>query len=486
MQFNTRRCKLLVNRVVSFEYFCSSASLLAGSVLVYEFFNLLYMSEGKTFYIETYGCQMNFSDSEIVASVLRDAGYQFVDNAGEAGLILINTCSIRDKAEKRIWKRLRELHAFRKKNHAIQIGVIGCMAERLKDELLESGFSVDLVAGPDAYRVLPTLLTEVDGGQKAANIELSAEETYDDIQPVKYHSNGVSSFISIMRGCENFCAYCVVPFTRGRERSRDPRTIVNEAARLFDEGFREVTLLGQNVNSYRWEADGVVTSFPDLMGQVAAISPMLRVRFTTSHPKDLSDDLLRVMVSYPNICRSVHLAVQSGSNRVLKLMNRRYTREWYLERVASIRHYMPDCTLSTDIIAGFCSETDDDHADTISLMQEAAFDSAFMFRYSERSGTLASKRYPDDVADEVKASRLSEIIALQQKLSARSNRADIGKVLEVLVEGSSKRSPDFLMGRTSGNKVVVFPDRGNKPGDYVMVKITGSTPATLKGMIAAV
>ncbi|HAQ65126.1 MAG TPA: tRNA (N6-isopentenyl adenosine(37)-C2)-methylthiotransferase MiaB [Bacteroidales bacterium] len=442
------------------------------------------MPEGVNFYIETYGCQMNFSDSEIVASVLLDAGYHLVDDASQAGLILINTCSIRDKAEQRIWKRLRELQAFRKKNHSMLIGVIGCMAERLKDELLESGFSVDLVAGPDAYRVLPTLLAEVGGGQKTANIELSIEETYDDIQPVKFHSNGVSSFISIMRGCENFCAYCVVPFTRGRERSRDPRTVVEEAARLFGLGFREVTLLGQNVNSYHWDADGIVTSFPVLMGQVAAISPLLRVRFTTSHPKDLSDDLLHVMASYPNICRSVHLAVQSGSNRILKLMNRRYTRDWYLERVASIRQFLPDCTLSTDIITGFCSETDADHADTISLMQEAAFDAAFMFRYSERSGTLASKRYPDDVPDEVKASRLSEIIALQQKMSAKSNRADIGNVLEVLVEGSSKRSPDFLMGRTSGNKVVVFPDRGFKPGDYVMVKITGSTPATLKGMIA--
>lgn len=426
---------------------------------------------------------MNFSDSEIVASVLKEAGYAQCDEPSAAGLILINTCSIRDKAEQRIWKRLRELQSFRKKSPAMQIGVIGCMAERLKDELLEGGLAVDLVAGPDAYRVLPSLLHDVDSGQKAANIELSADETYDDIQPVRFHSNGVSAFISIMRGCENFCSYCVVPFTRGKERSRDPQTIVGEASRLFEQGYREVTLLGQNVNSYRWESEGVVTGFHHLMERVAAINPALRVRFTTSHPKDLSDELLQTMAGYPNICRSVHLAVQSGSDRILKLMNRRYTRAWYLDRVSAIRHFLPGCTLSTDIISGFCTETDEDHADTLSLMQEAAFDSAFMFRYSERSGTLAAKRLPDDVPDETKAVRLSEIIALQQKMSARSNRADIGSVFEVLVEGPSRRSSDFLMGRTGGNKVVVFPDGGARPGDYIRVRITGSTAATLKGVL---
>lgn len=442
------------------------------------------MPKGKTFYIETYGCQMNFSDSEIVASVLSRSDYRQVDEAEQAGLILINTCSIRDKAEQRIWKRLRELQSLRKKNPLLHVGVIGCMAERLRDELLESGFSVDLVAGPDAYRILPALLQEVESGQKAANIELSAEETYDDIQPVRFHSNGVSAFISIMRGCENFCSYCVVPFTRGKERSRDPQTIVAEAQHLFNLGYREVTLLGQNVNSYRWDNQGEITAFHHLMARVAEVSPLLRVRFTTSHPKDLSDELIETMSQFPNICKSVHLAVQSGSNRILKLMNRKYTREWYLGRVTAIREKMPDCTLSTDIIAGFCTETDDDHADTLSLMQEAAFDSAFMFRYSERQGTLAARRFSDDVPDEVKARRLSEIIALQQKMSGRSNRADIGKMFEVLVEGTSRRSPEFLMGRTSGNKVVVFPDRGAKPGEYVMVKITGSTPATLKGLPA--
>lgn len=440
------------------------------------------MSVEKTFYIETYGCQMNFSDSEIVASVLHKSGYEQSADPSKASLVLVNTCSIRDKAEQRIWKRLRELQALRRRNQVLQIGVIGCMAERLKDELLESGFHVDLVVGPDAYRILPALLQEVDAGQKAANIELSAEETYDDIQPVRYNSNGVSAFISIMRGCENFCSYCVVPFTRGKERSRDPETIVNEAKRLYEMGYREVTLLGQNVNSYNWVHENKSILFHDLLEKVAWVNPLLRVRFTTSHPKDLSDELIKTMARNSNICRAVHLAVQSGSNRILGLMNRKYTREWYLDRVAAIREAMPDCTLSTDIIAGFCSETEEDHLFTLDLMNLAAFDSAFMFRYSERSGTVAAKKYSDDVPGEVKARRLSEIIALQQKLSGKSNRSDIGKVLEVLVEGKSKRSPDFLMGRTSGNKVVVFPDNGHQAGTYVNVKITGSTPATLKGI----
>ncbi len=440
------------------------------------------MSNNRKFYIETYGCQMNFSDSEIVASVLSQNEFQQASSLEEASLILLNTCSIRDNAEQRIWKRLKELKSLKKKNPGLQIGVIGCMASRLKDELMEGGLAVDLVAGPDSYRALPSLLTNIENGQQAANVALSAEETYDNIEPVRFHSNGISAFISIMRGCENFCSYCVVPFTRGKERSRNPHTIVEEARELVSKGYQEVTLLGQNVNSYKWEDENGLVGFPNLMARIAEVSPLLRVRFTTSHPKDLSDDLLKVMASYPNICPAVHLAVQSGNNRILKLMNRKYTREWYLERVAAIRHYIPDATITTDIIAGFCSETEEEHKETLSLMEAAAFDAAFMFRYSEREGTLASKRLPDDVPDEVKARRLDEIIKLQQNLSARSNRADIGKSFEVLVEGKSKRSDDFLMGRTPQNKVVVFPARSYKSGDRVLVKITGSTPATLKGV----
>ena len=440
------------------------------------------MTNNRKFYIETYGCQMNFSDSEIVASVLSRNEFEQAKSLGEASLVLLNTCSIRDNAEQRIWKRLKELKSLKKKNPGLQIGVIGCMASRLKDELMEGGLAVDLVAGPDSYRALPSLLLEIENGQQAANVALSAEETYDNIEPVRFHSNGISAFISIMRGCENFCSYCVVPFTRGKERSRNPFTIVGEARELVTNGFQEVTLLGQNVNSYHWEDENGLIGFPELMRRVAEVSPNLRVRFTTSHPKDLSDELLKVMASYPNICQAVHLAVQSGSNRILKLMNRKYTREWYLERVAAIRYYLPDATITTDIISGFCSETEEEHKETLSLMEAAAFDAAFMFRYSEREGTLASKKLPDDVPDEVKARRLDEIIKLQQNLSAKSNRADIGKTFEVLVEGKSKRSDDFLMGRTPQNKVVVFPARTFKAGDRVLVKITGSTPATLKGV----
>ena len=424
---------------------------------------------------------MNFSDSEIVASILSGNEYSLVEDSSQAGLILINTCSIRDKAEQRVWKRLRELKALRKKNPFLRIGVIGCMAERLHEQLLDPRHGVDLVAGPDAYRNLPELIAQTDTGAQAANVQLSLEETYDDIEPVRLAPGGISAFISIMRGCENFCSYCVVPFTRGKERSRDPQTILNEARSLFDKGYREVTLLGQNVNSYRWQNKESLVTFPDLLRLTAEIDPRLRVRFTTSHPKDLSDALIRTLASYPNICKSVHLAVQSGSNAILKKMNRKYTREWFLERITAIRAQIPDCALSTDIIAGFCGETDDDHRDTLSLMEEVKFDYAFMFRYSERDGTIAAKKYPDDVPDEVKASRLKEIIDLQHKHSLRSNKADVGKTFEVLTEGFSKRSNEMMSGRNSQNKVVVFKALHAKPGEYARVRITACTQATLVG-----
>lgn len=438
------------------------------------------MSE-KKLYIETYGCQMNFSDSEIVASILAGNEFDTVPEAAEAGLILINTCSIRDKAEQRVWKRLRELKALKKKNPALRIGVIGCMAERLHEQLLDPRHGIDLVAGPDAYRNLPELIAETETGARAANVQLSLEETYDDIEPVRLAPGGVSAFISIMRGCENFCAYCVVPFTRGKERSRNPETILAEAAGLFEKGYREVTLLGQNVNSYHWDENQQSLTFPDLLKQVAAINPLLRVRFTTSHPKDLSDELIQTIAAHPNICRAIHLAVQSGSNAVLGRMNRKYTREWFLGRIAAIRAQIPDCAISTDIIAGFCGETDDDHRDTLSLMEEVKFDNAFMFRYSEREGTIAAKKYPDDVPDEVKAARLAEIIELQHKHSLRSNKADVGKTFEVLTEGFSKRSNEMLSGRNSQNKVVVFKALHAKPGEYARVRITACTQATLVG-----
>lgn len=424
---------------------------------------------------------MNFSDSEIVASILAGNKFDTVPEAAEAGLILINTCSIRDKAEQRVWKRLRELKALKKKNPALRIGVIGCMAERLHEQLLDPRHGIDLVAGPDAYRNLPELIAETETGARAANVQLSLEETYDDIEPVRLAPGGVSAFISIMRGCENFCAYCVVPFTRGKERSRNPETILAEAAGLFEKGYREVTLLGQNVNSYHWDENQQSFTFPDLLKQVAAINPLLRVRFTTSHPKDLSDELIQTIAAHPNICRAIHLAVQSGSNAVLGRMNRKYTREWFLGRIAAIRAQIPDCAISTDIIAGFCGETDDDHRDTLSLMEEVKFDNAFMFRYSKREGTIAAKKYPDDVPDEVKAARLAEIIELQHKHSLRSNKADVGKSFEVLTEGFSKRSNEMLSGRNSQNKVVVFKALHAKPGEYARVRITACTQATLVG-----
>jgi tRNA-2-methylthio-N6-dimethylallyladenosine synthase len=432
----------------------------------------------KTFYIETYGCQMNFSDSEIVASVLKDNFYEFEPDIKKANLILLNTCSIRDHAEQRVYNRLKHLKALKQKNKNLIVGLLGCMAERMKEELFAEGI-VDLVAGPDSYRELPHLIESFQSGNKAFNILLSSEETYADINPVRINSNEISAFISIMRGCQNFCSYCVVPYTRGKERSRDPETIVAEAAKLFADGFREITLLGQNVNSYNYNSIG----FPKLMAMVAEIDPKLRLRFATSHPKDLSDDLLNVIATYPNICRSIHLPMQSGSNAILKLMNRKYTREYYLSRVEAIYKAIPDCSISTDIITGFCSETDNDHQDTISAMRIAAFDYAFMFKYSERGGTMAAEKYKDDVPETLKTARLNEIIAVQQELSLKSNKKDIGNVFEVLIEGTSKRSKKQLTGRTSQNKVVVFTDNRHKAGNYVMVKIIACTSATLKGEI---
>jgi len=427
---------------------------------------------------------MNFSDSEIVASVMTNGDHSLVDQAADADVIFLNTCSIRDHAEQRVLNRLRELQHLRKKRPGLVLGVIGCMAERLKEKLLEDeelGMRVDMVAGPDAYRELPQLLADVEGGRQAMHVILSDEETYADITPVRYSDNGVQAFISIMRGCENYCAYCVVPFTRGKERSRDPESILNETRQLLAAGYREITLLGQNVNSYRYHGESGPVDFSQLIGLVAAEDPRLRVRFATSHPKDMSDDLLRQMAAHPNICRAIHLPLQSGSTDVLKRMNRKYTREDYLDRVRAIREILPGCALSTDVIAGFCGETEEEHQATLEVMKEVGFAFAFMFKYSERPDTLAARRYQDDVPDAVKTRRLTEIIDLQQALSLESNERDVGSVQEVLVEGASKRSDSQMMGRTSHNKVVVFPCTVSRPGDYVQVRITACSSATLKG-----
>ena len=438
------------------------------------------MVQKKKLYIETYGCQMNFSDSEIVASVLAET-HETTTDIKEADLIFINTCSIRDNAEDRVWKRLTQLGFMKRKNKKLKVGILGCMAERLKEKLLEQQATVDLVVGPDAYRNLPKLINEVGSGQNAINVILSEEETYADISPVRYDSNGVSAYISIMRGCENFCSYCVVPYTRGKERSRDPQTIVNEATRLFEEGFREVTLLGQNVNSYRWQIDNSMVDFPKLLEMVALVNPQLRVRFATSHPKDLSDDLLYTIAKYPNLCKSIHLPVQSGSDNMLLKMNRKYTRAWYLDRIEAIKRILPDASISTDTISGFCSETEADHQETLSMMEHVGYDFAYMFKYSERPDTAASKRFPDDIPEEVKARRLQEIIDLQSKLSLQQNKKDVGKIVEVLVEGVSKRSKEHFSGRNSQNKVVVFPKENYKIGDYATVYIYECTGGTLKG-----
>ncbi len=442
-------------------------------------------TELKKVRIETYGCQMNVADSEVVASILGMAGYEPADSDTEAAAVVINTCSIRDNAEQKIISRLAYWNALRRRlARGIIIAVIGCMAERLREELIERR-GVDIVAGPDAYLDLPSLFASAEAGQKAINVELSTTETYRDITPRRLAKGAVGGFISIMRGCNNFCSYCIVPYTRGRERSREPQSILRELADLRERGFREVTLLGQNVNSYRHTAaDGTVTDFPSLLALVAEAAPDMRVRYTTSHPKDLGDDTLAVMASHPNIARHVHLPVQSGSNSVLKAMNRKYTREWYLDRIAAIRRFMPDAGVSTDLFTGFHDESEEDFQLTLSLMEEAAFDSAFMFKYSERPGTFAATHLPDNIPEEVKIERLNRMIALQNDLSLRSNRRDIGKTFEVLVEGPSKRNPEELCGRTSQNKFVVFPRGGARRGELVKVRITDASSATLHGELA--
>lgn len=438
------------------------------------------MDSKKKIHIETYGCQMNFSDSEIVMSVLADT-HEHTPDIKNADLILINTCSIRENAEDRIWNRLKELRSLKKKNKTLKIGILGCMAERLKEEWLEREAIIDLVVGPDAYRELPKLLQTVNEGQNAINTILSEEETYADISPIRYDSNGISAFISIMRGCQNFCSYCVVPYTRGKERSRDPKSILNEAQSLFNQGYREITLLGQNVNSYLWNENSQTVHFWDLIAMIAQVNPLLRVRFATSHPKDLSNELIETIAQHPNICKSIHLPVQSGSNDMLKKMNRKYTREWYLDRIAEIKKQIPDCSISTDIIAGFCDETEENHLETLSLMREVGYEAAFMFKYSTRPGTLAHDKFDDNVPEELKIKRLQEIINLQQELSLISNKKDIGKTMEVLIEGFSKRSNEHQFGRSPQNKVVVFPKTNLEKGNYVQVKIKECSAATLKG-----
>ena len=515
-----------------------------GSVGAFRLFSTFAPIMPKKYFIETYGCQMNVADSEVVASVLSDAGYTPASGIADADIILVNTCSIRENAEQRVWGRLDLFRAQKRKRPQVVVGVLGCMAERLKEKLLESDKMVDMVVGPDAYRDLPMLVETAATGHSAVNVLLSREETYADISPVRLESNGVSAFISIMRGCNNMCAYCVVPYVRGAERSRDPDSIVREAKEAFDMGYREVTLLGQNVNSYSWKgsegsftlatsfqdadnhisngdpanpavasnrplsdqstrsshhlitntasSDSVIKSavspaqshnvgFAELLEMVASIDPRLRVRYSTSHPKDLSDDVLEVMAKHENICRHIHLPVQSGSTSVLGRMNRKYTREWYLGRIAAINRILPGCAISTDIIAGFCGETEEEHQETLNLMREVGFDFAYMFKYSVRPGTKASRHMKDDVPDEVKTRRLNEIIALQNELSATSKKADVGRTFEVLVEGQAKKPAGAMMGRTSGNKVVVFQASGVQPGDYVQVKIVRATSATLIG-----
>ena len=437
----------------------------------------------KKLYIETYGCQMNVADSEVVAAVMRMADYEPCDSLDEADAVFLNTCSVRDNAEQKIIHRLEALHALRKKGRRLIIGVLGCMAERVKEGLLHD-HHCDLVAGPDAYLTLPDLVAQAELGHKAINTELSLTETYRDIVPERVCGSHLSGFVSIMRGCNNFCHYCIVPYTRGRERSRDLQSILAEVRDLQSRGYKEVTLLGQNVNSYRFEAaDGTLTDFPTLLRTVARTAPGMRVRFTTSHPKDMSDETLRVIAEEPNVCRHIHLPVQSGSNRVLKAMNRKYTREWYLDRVAAIRRIIPDCGLSTDIFAGYGGETEEDHQLSLSLMRECAYDSAFMFKYSERPGTYASKNLPDDVPEETKIRRLNELIALQNELSLTANQRCIGQEYDILIEGVSKRSREQLFGRTEQNKVVIFDRADHRVGETIRVRITEATSATLKGEV---
>ncbi|MCU0398520.1 MAG: tRNA (N6-isopentenyl adenosine(37)-C2)-methylthiotransferase MiaB [Cyclobacteriaceae bacterium] len=448
----------------------------------------------RKLYIESYGCQMNFSDSEIVASILHKEGFDTTSEIQLADVVFLNTCSIREKAEQTVRNRLTQINTLKKQKPDLLVGILGCMAERLKSKWLEEERIVDLVAGPDAYRDLPKLIEQVDEGEKAVNTFLSREETYADISPVRLNSNGVTAFISIMRGCDNMCTFCVVPFTRGRERSRDPHSIVAEAKDLFERGYREVTLLGQNVDSYKWSSEennksllekkGIneVVNFAGLLEMVAQVNPLLRVRFSTSHPKDITDDVLYTMARYENICKYIHLPVQSGNSRILELMNRGYTQEWYLNKVKRIREILgEDCGLSSDMITGFCSETEEEHQDTLSLMNQVQFDFAYMFFYSERPGTLAAKKYPDDVPEEVKKRRLQEIIQLQTRHSLQRNRLDVGKVHQVLIEGYSKKSTDFLQGRNSANKVIVFPKEDFTKGQYIDVLVHDCTGATLLG-----
>jgi tRNA-2-methylthio-N6-dimethylallyladenosine synthase len=437
----------------------------------------------RKLYIESYGCQMNFSDSEIVMSIMQQGGFDSTSDFTTADAIFINTCSIREKAEQTVRKRLSEFNSLKKKNPGLIVGVLGCMAERLKQKFLEEEKIVDIVAGPDAYRDLPQLIGQVDEGSKAINTFLSREETYADISPVRLNSNGVTAFISIMRGCDNMCSFCVVPFTRGRERSRDPYSIVKEAIELFEQGYREVTLLGQNVDSYKWSSEsGETLNFAGLLEKVALVHPDLRIRFSTSHPKDMTDEVLYVMKKYDNICKYIHLPAQSGNSRVLDLMKRTYTREWYLDRVNAIRHILgEECGISSDMIAGFCSETEEEHQETLSLMDYVKYDFSYMFIYSERPGTYAEKKYEDDIPEPVKKRRLQEIIDKQQQLSLERNKLDLNKIHKVLVEGFSKKSPDYLQGRNSANKVVVFPRKDFKPGQYVNIFVKECTSATLIG-----
>ncbi|OIN61094.1 tRNA (N6-isopentenyl adenosine(37)-C2)-methylthiotransferase MiaB [Arsenicibacter rosenii] len=442
----------------------------------------------KRLYIESYGCQMNFSDSEIVAAVMRNAGFATTSTADEADLIFLNTCAIRDNAEQKVRNRLKQLNTLKKRKPELVVGMLGCMAERLKTKLLEEEKIVDIVAGPDAYRDIPKLVEEAETGQKAVNVFLSREETYADIAPIRLNSNGITAFISIMRGCDNMCSFCVVPYTRGRERSRDAHSIVREAEQLVADGYKEVTLLGQNVDSYKWtSADGSEhVNFALLLERVAQVSPELRVRFSTSHPKDITDDVLHTMAKYENICKYIHLPAQSGNSRILKLMNRTYDRDWYIQKIDRIRAILgEDCGISHDMISGFCSETEEEHRDTLTLMEYARYDYGYMFAYSERPGTPAAKKYADDVPHDVKLRRLNEIIALQQKLSLERNQRTIGQVQKVLIEGTSKRSAEELCGRNDQNKMVVFPKGDLQKGQYVLVRITDCTAATLRGEVVA-
>lgn len=436
----------------------------------------------KKLFIETFGCQMNVADSEVVASIMGERKYSLCEKAEEADAIFINTCSIRDNAEKRIWGKLDHLRGQKRKNKQLIVGILGCMAERIAEKFLEHE-TVDLVAGPDAYRDLPYLIDKASESHDAINVELSTNETYDKITPVRIGDKSISGFVSITRGCNNFCTYCIVPYTRGRERSRDPQDILNEVTNLKRQGYKEVTLLGQNVNSFKWLPEGVrkPVRFWDLLEMVANETPDIRIRFTTSHPKDMSDKVLKAIAAHPNICRHIHLPLQSGSSRILKKMNRKYDREWYMKRISAIREIIPNCGLSTDVFSGFCTETEEDHQETLSLMEWAGFDMSFMFKYSERPGTYAHTHLEDDIPEDVKARRLNEIIALQNKLSFESNQTDVGKTFEVLVEGPSKKNPEEFFGRSSHNKVVVFPNNGFIKGDYVSVKIERGTQTTLIG-----